>query len=118
MSTTSKEEPVSTNTPTVRILQIGNGKVVVVPSPIELHREQTVVMKNWTECRADVDFGRAPIQPGTASIPPNGQQRFEVKPDAPYGYYEYDVGLLCVVGARERKLYAEGNSKPSVIVDG
>jgi hypothetical protein len=108
----------TTNLPAIRIVRQGNGKIVVAPSPALLHPGDRFVVKNWTECPADVDFGAAPIDPKAASIPPRpGEATFAVRIDAAANYYEYDVALTCVHGDRRVRLYAEGQSKPSVIVD-
>jgi hypothetical protein len=106
------------NSLTVRILRTGNGKTIANPSLAVLRRSDTLVMKNWTECPAEVSFAEAPITPKTAPISPGGSETFTVDANAPVGYYEYDITLLCTYGDRRVRQYVEGGSRPGVIIDG
>jgi hypothetical protein len=106
---------------TIRIFRTGNGKATVQLSPQPLQPGETFVIKNFTECRAAIDFSGAPITPPRWKIPAAngkpGKRDFEVDSKAPCGYYEYDITLLCIHGERRVKQYVEGGSKPGVIID-
>jgi len=109
---------------TIRIYRAGNGKATVQPSPQPLQPGEEFWLKNFTECEADVDFaGGAQITPPKGAIPPAkngkpGKKGFEVDSKAPFGYYEYDITLVCTRGQRRVTQYVEGGSKPGVIIDG
>lgn len=111
-----------TATPTVRTLWIirrGSGKAQVHPSPVHARPGDTIRIKNWTPEEATVEFhpelypdprkGVPPVDPATAAIGPGQHADFRVVPG--FGVFEYDVHFPSL------RQYAEGNSKPGVIVD-
>lgn len=103
---------------TIRIIRAGSGEVRAVPSPAVLVRGQEFLIKNWTDCPASVDFTDVPVDPTKSPIDPNGEGRFVVKENAPYRYYEYSVSLTCADRAGKEVLqYAEGGSRPGLIID-
>jgi hypothetical protein len=108
---------VSNGSPTIRIIRAGNGQVRAVPSPAQLARKQEFVVKNWTDCPASADFTGVPVDPTTSPIEPDGEARFVVKDGAAYGYYEYSVSLTCTGKIGTVVQYAEGGSRPGLIID-
>jgi hypothetical protein len=106
------------NPTAIRIIRAGNGQVRAVPSPAPLARKQEFVVKNWTDCPANADFTGVPVDPTTSRIDPGGEARFDVKDDAAYGYYEYDVTLACSdKNGKPVEQYVEGGSRPGLIID-
>lgn len=105
------------NPTTIRIIRAGNGQVRAVPSPAQLTRMQEFFMKNWTECPATADFTGVPVDPTTQRIDPDGEARFVVEENAPYGFYEYSVSLTCTGKTGTVVQYAEGGSRPGLIID-
>ncbi len=111
----AEAEPV---THVVWIVRRGSGKAQVHPSPLHARPGDTILVKNWTNDEAGV----GPLTPlyvppekrplhasaATITIPPGDQRPFPV--GAGQGFFEFDVTFP---GGR----YAEGNSKPGVIVD-
>jgi hypothetical protein len=96
---------------TLWIIRRGSGRAQVHPSPVHAHPGEVLHFKNWTESAATVHFpaGIAPLKERV--IPPGAEADFQVATDAPPRFLEYDVFF----GDPAR--YAEGNSKPGVIVD-
>jgi hypothetical protein len=105
------------NNPTIRIIRAGNGQVRAVPSPAPLESGDDFWIKNWTDCPATVDFTGVPVDPMRASIDPRAAAKFKVRMEAA-GYYEYNVTLVCT-GKDNKKIeqYAEGGSRPGLIID-
>lgn len=96
---------------TLWIIRRGNGKAQVHPSPVHACPGDTLRIKNWTEAPATVGFPD-PIAPVKGNvIDPHGEADFQVAGSARPRFLEYDVFF----GDPSR--YAEGNSKPGVIVD-
>jgi len=104
------------------IIRRGSGKRQVHPSPIRVRPGEPIRIKNWTLQTATVG-----LLPALYTVPGDARGRlFEpIDPKDPFtivpggyadvtltapGFYEYDVTFP---GQR----YAEGNSKPGVIVD-
>jgi hypothetical protein len=107
-----------TNPKVVRIFRIGNGKAVANPSPALFRPGEQFVMKNWTECPAEVSFAEAPITPKSATIGTRSAHAlFTVDSQSAPGYYEYVITLQCTHGDRRVQQYVEGGSRPGVIVD-
>jgi hypothetical protein len=98
---------------TIWIIRRGSGKAQVHPSPTTVLPGGTLRIKNLTEDPATVQFPPL-ITPVTKStvIPAHGEADFTVAPGPITRFLEYDVTFP------ERHQYAEGNSKPGVIVDG
>ena len=109
--------------PTIHLVWIvrrGSGRAQVHPSPVHVRAGDTIRIKNWT--REDTTVGPiAPLYPAgakvgfhvrtaTVTIPAGGSADLPVDPGD--GFFEYDVTF----GSSSH--YAEGNSKPGVIVDG
>jgi hypothetical protein len=105
------------------IIRRGSGKRQVHPSPIRVRPGEPIRIKNWTPQTATVGLlpalytvpgearGRLfePINPkDPLTILPGGY--VDVTVAAPAGFYEFDVTFA-------DNQYAEGNSKPGVIVD-
>jgi hypothetical protein len=111
----AEAEPV---THVVWIVRRGSGKAQVHPSPLHVRPRDTILVKNWTNDDATVgpliplytppEKGSRHASTATITIRPGGQQPFPV--GAGEGFFEFDVTFP---GGR----YAEGNSKPGVIVD-
>jgi hypothetical protein len=103
--------------PTMKIwiIRRGSGKAQVHPSPVHARPGDTVRIRNLTRDAATVDnFPGLPasaLKEGAraAAVPPGGYADFTVGGDR--GFFEYDVAFP------ELAQYAEGNSKPGVIVD-
>jgi hypothetical protein len=112
--------------PTMKIwiIRRGSGKRQVHPSPIRVMPGEPIRIKNWTSQTATVRFQPALYTPGAKGLRGKAKQTLvrpkstlQIRPGgyadvtltAP-GFYEYDVTFP---GQR----YAEGNSKPGVIVD-
>jgi hypothetical protein len=100
------------------IVRRGSGKAQVHPSPLRARPGDRILLKNWTRDAAIVgpltQLYVAPEKSAvrTAATPvtidPGAQATFPVGSDA--GFFEYDVTF-------GHGLYAEGGSKPGVIVD-
>ncbi len=111
----AEAEPV---THVVWIVRRGSGKAQVHPSPLHIRPGERIIVKNWTNEEATVgpltplypppDKGSRQASVAPIAIPPGGQLPFLV--GAGEGFFEFDVTFP---GGR----YAEGNSKPGVIVD-
>jgi len=101
------------NTASTRIwiLRRGNGKVQVHPSPVNLRSGEEFTIRNLTETEVEVAFGTSSIHSDGAPIPARETSGiFTVVASAPR-YFEYDVTLPAL------NQYAEGGSKPGVIID-
>jgi hypothetical protein len=104
---------------TVWILRRGSGRRQVHPSPLRVRQGDTIRVKNWTPRAARVSFKpalyplqqklRTPVSPVKATIPTGRSRDFTVV--VPLGFFEYEVTF------GSELLYAEGGSKPGVIVD-
>jgi hypothetical protein len=94
------------------IVRRGTGKAEVFPPTQVLGRDETFVVQNLTKDAALVSFGPGVLVPRARRIGPGRRGSFQVDPRAVAGFYEYDVTLPAL------KQYAEGGSKPSVIIDG
>jgi hypothetical protein len=105
--------------PTMKIwiIQRGSGKLQVHRSPVQLRPGDTFRVKNWTGLGATIEFAPEdvkdfrPLSSNGFSVPARGYSDFQVDPGAQPRFLEYDVEFP------ERHQYAEGNSKPGVIVD-
>ena len=102
---------------TIRIIRSGNGKARAVPSPKELSPGETFNVKNWTHCKASVDFAKVPVAPAKCEIEPRETAVFTVDGGADPDYYEYEVTLACSVDGRDVEQYVEGGSRPGLIID-
>jgi hypothetical protein len=100
-------------TPPIRIwiVRRGNGRVQATPSPVHLHPDESFSIRNLARDEATVAFPAGTIDLKQPTVPAGGtvEGRVVVRPPA---FFEYDVTL-----ARSGE-YAEGGSKPGVIVDG
>ena len=86
-----------------------NGQAVVYPSPAVLKVGRPFRIVNKTKETANVVFPSGRIKLEKSSIPPDTWALAEA--NKPSGYFEYEVHF----GGPEK--YAEGGSKPGVIVE-
>jgi len=94
------------------IYRRGNGQARVHPSPAHLAAQGRVTYRNLTRSAAEVVFDAA-TQWKPVPVPAGGDASTSV-PAGVVGYLEYDVALDC---DEERRDYAEGGSRPAIIVD-
>jgi hypothetical protein len=104
--------------PTMKIwiIRRGSGKLQVHRSPVQLRPGDTFRVKNWTDLGATLEFAPEdvkdflPLSHNGFHVPAQGHSDFRVDPTARSRFLEYDILF-------PGKQYAEGNSKPGVIVD-
>jgi hypothetical protein len=102
---------VSDSTRYIWILRKGNGQAFVSPSPALLKEGCYVTVLNKTTDTASVSFPSGVIRPRAFSIRPGSSKKVEVLDTS--GYFEYDVSFK----RANPPFYAEGGSKPGVIVE-
>lgn len=91
------------------IFRKGNGQAVVSPSPAILKAGGEVWVVNKTGNEANVVFSDEFMAPGTLCVPPGRSSSARAKGVS--GYFEYDVYF------DSRANYAEGGSRPGVIIE-
>ena len=102
-----------TTTPPIRIwiVRRGNGRAQVTPSPVHLSPDESFSIRNLAREEATIAFPPGTVDLRQPTIPVGGtvEGRVLARPPA---FFEYDVTLT------RSGDYAEGGSKPGVIVDG
>ena len=99
-------------TPPIRIwiVRRGNGRAQVTPSPVHVAPGESFSIRNLTLEEARIAFPPDTIDLKAHAIAPGGAAPAKVLAGAPR-FFEYDV-ILTRSGD-----YAEGGSKPGVIID-
>lgn len=95
----------------VWIVRRGNGRAQVTPSPVQLPSGAAFSIRNLTDEDAQVAFAGHTVDPGSVTIPARATVAATIVAPGPL-FFEYDVRLT------RSGNYAEGGSRPGVIVDG
>jgi hypothetical protein len=96
------------------IYQKGNGMVAVFPSPAVVKAGASFDIVNKTGEDATVNFPAGVINANATTVPVSAGGSTSVTALAnASGYFEYDAAIA---GGGGRLFYAEGNSKPNIII--